>query len=133
MPNPLMINEATRRCLESLSRCFKDGNTARSVEVMKSEVREVAREIAQWQLSGEAKARVFLRPMEDILVNQYGSHNGRRLYWDYFDAFWLQSWSTDTLVPSEAESTVEPAPECRPGAEQGDFPNGQPSAILERA
>jgi hypothetical protein len=110
MPSPLCISEISTRCLAAVARCFKNGNSPQSVEIMKAEVREVAREVARWRLSGEAKARIFLRPMEEVLVNQYGAHNGRRLYWDFFDAFWLQSWS---MIPLETDSKAEPGIEHR--------------------
>ncbi len=103
MPSPLLISEVTTRTPAALSRCFKDGNDSRAVMIMKAEIRQIAREIASWQLSGEAKARIFLKPMEEMLVNHYGSHVGRKLYWAYVDAFWLQSWSVIPLVPNDQE------------------------------
>jgi hypothetical protein len=93
MTPPLLIHEVTNRCLASLSRCFKQGHDEPAVDQMKAEIRLIARDVANWHLSGEAKARIFLRPMEEVLVNHYGSHVGRRLYWDFVDAFWLPSWS----------------------------------------
>ncbi len=103
MPNPLLISEVTTRNFAALSRCFKDGNNTASVQIMKAEIRQIAREVAHWQLSGETKARIFLKPIEKVLVDHYGSHVGRRLYWDYVDAFWLQSWSVVPLPQPEPE------------------------------
>jgi hypothetical protein len=114
MSHPLFISEVTSRSLAAASRCFKQGNTLQAVEAMKDEVREIARDVARWHLSGEAKARVFLRPLEEVLVNHYGSHNGRRLYWDFVDAFWLQSWSETLLEPGRViEPEIEPEIERR--------------------
>jgi hypothetical protein len=114
MPHPLLVSDITSRSLASVTRCFKSGNTPKSIEVMKAEVRQIAREVALWQLSGEVKARIFLRPMEELLVNHYGAHNGRRLYWSFFDGFWLQSWS-ETLLESgpKVDQNAEPEIERR--------------------
>jgi hypothetical protein len=107
MSHPLFISEVTAKSLSAASRCFKEGSTSQAIEVMKDEVRLIAREVARWQLSGEAKARIFLRPLETVLVNHYGSHNGRRLYWDFVDAFWLQSWSETPLEISRVVETLD--------------------------
>jgi hypothetical protein len=103
-------DEVFRGCLESLIRCVRDASNPRANEVMKSEIRNIARKVSLWELSGEEKARVFLRPMEVELVRRYGSHFGRRLYWDFFDAFWLQSWSRTSLDRPEQGRSLEASP-----------------------
>jgi hypothetical protein len=88
------------RCLAAASLCVKDGNNRRANVFMKGEFREMAREVSRWELGGEAKASLLLHPMEKELVSRYGSLLGRRLYWDFVDAFWLQSWTNEPLIPS---------------------------------
>ncbi len=123
MPNPLFISEATARCFEAVARCFQEGNQPEAVEAMKAEVRLIARDVARWRLGGEAKAKLFLKPMEETLVNHYGAHVGRRLYWDYLEAFWLQSWSVEPLPPIETERERY----------HDEFPNEEPSTMLRGA
>ena len=108
MPSPVLITDVTNRCLAAAARCVKAGNGPEAVQAMKAELRLIAMDVAQWQLTGEAKARVLLRPLEQKLVNEYGAHQGRRLYWDQLDAFWIQSWSTSPLpvVDTDSDSSV---------------------------
>jgi hypothetical protein len=121
--NPLLIAETTALCFNSLARCCKQGNDARAVFLMKDEIRQIARGIAQYRLSGEAKARLFLKPMETALVKHYGAHVGRRLYWSFVDAFWLQSWSVTSLPLNETEPNDPPILELA-SVERGDDQDG---------
>jgi hypothetical protein len=107
----ITIASVTVHCMASVSRCVQEGVDHHSIAIMKAEIRRVAREVSRWRLSGEAKARLFLRPMENQLVCEYGSHFGRRLYWDFIDAFWLQSWSDSDLVDSARGSASGFSPE----------------------
>ncbi len=86
-------SEIIKRCLAAASSCVEVGNDRVANDLMKDEFREVAREVAYWQLSGEAKAELFLVPMEVELINRHGQQVGRSLYSDFIAAFWTQSWT----------------------------------------
>jgi hypothetical protein len=88
------------RCLAAASHCMQLGNDRRANAWMKAEFREVAREVAHLRLSGETKVGLFLLPMEEELVNHHGLEIGRRLYTDFVDAFWIQTW---TILPLDEE------------------------------
>jgi hypothetical protein len=106
MPIKLAIIDVIPRCLAATCRCLGEENNPQADLAMKDEFRAIAREVSRWQLSGESKARHFLRPMEKELVNRYGATIGRRLYWDFVEAFWIQSWTSEPIVPPKLEWTI---------------------------
>ena len=75
---------------------------------MKAEFRELAKEVSHWQLTGDIKADLFLLPMEEELLSRHGDLIGRRLYWDFVDAFWIQTWTEIPLDFSQMERAVGP-------------------------
>jgi hypothetical protein len=97
----MITGDVKARCLAVISRSVKEGNTVRANLVMKAEIHKIAREVSHWQLGGEAKARHLLRPMEEVLVSRHGSQVGRRLYWDFVEAFWLASFPDSSVARSE--------------------------------
>ncbi len=102
----IKYKEIIPRCLAAAIRCVTDGNDQRAKLAMKARFREIAREVSRWQLSGEAKAKQFVRPLEEELVNRFGSLIGRRLYWEFFDAFWLLSLTNEDLVHAKTERSI---------------------------
>lgn len=111
MPRKLTSAGVKTRCLASISWYVENGNHLKAKLAMKAEIRELAREVAHWCLNGESKARLFLRPMEAELVQRYGPHLGRQLYWDFVDVFWLQTWSDSVVFASVRNGVGGFAPE----------------------
>jgi hypothetical protein len=92
MLEPITTSKVIERCLAAASCCVELGNDREANASMKAEFREVAREVSYWQLSGETKASLFLDRMEHELLYRHGQVVGRRLYVDFIDAFWIQTW-----------------------------------------
>ncbi len=105
------IARVVDRCLAITARCVENGNDRQANELMKSRLSEIAREVSHWQLSGEIKARYILRPLEEQLVDRFGSVLGQRLCWDFLDAFWLQSWIDIPLDHAQLDRHLEPTSE----------------------
>ena len=118
-PGKQSTGEVMARFLVAAGLCVKDGNNRRANVLMKALFRDIAREVAAWRLSGEAKVKLFLRPMEEELVHRYGAILGRRLYWDFVDAFWLQSWSVEPLTPRLEAPEPEAGPSSDPLGSSG--------------
>jgi hypothetical protein len=98
-------------CMNSASACIESGNGRQAIELMRAELGEIARQVALWKMSGENKASLFFRPMEERLLDLYGPSIGRNLFQDFIDAFWLQSWTEFPLDFARLERDVEPTAE----------------------
>lgn len=104
-----IISEAViDRCLAAASFYLEYGNDRRANALMKEEFREIAREVARLELSGETKVDLFLLPMREELVNRHGQQVGRMIFSDFVDAFWIQSWTDIPLDPVRLERASKP-------------------------
>jgi hypothetical protein len=113
MPTTLTSGNVGNRCLAVMSRSVQEGNTPEATLAMRSEILEIAREASHWNLGCETKARLLLRPMEEALVDRYGSHLGRRLYWDFVEGFWITSFSGSSADRPEQHRPIVWAEECQ--------------------
>jgi hypothetical protein len=103
MTEQIARSEVIDRCLAAALCCVEVGNDRRANDLMKAEFRAVARDVSQWQLSSETKVELFLLPMEEELVLRHGLQVGRKLFSDFIDAFWVQTWTDVPLDPKKLQ------------------------------
>ncbi len=107
--------EILAHCIDAATRCMDRDNSPDANESMKAAFGEAARVVSAWGLTGGEVARIFLGPMQVALAERFAIEDSCRIYWEFFDAFWLRSWSCPPpprgikVSPPPSHPAVEPS------------------------
>lgn len=107
----LTIVDVVDVCIALACDCVERGNDHQANQIMRLGFAKIAQYVSLWQMSGDLKAILFLRPMERRLIHLYGPTIGGSLWLDFVDSFWLQSWTDVPLDHDRLTRNIEPTAE----------------------
>jgi hypothetical protein len=103
----LTVHDVVDYCMALAADCVKRGNGRQANRLMNVEFAKVARQVSLWQMSSDLKVVLFLNPMERRLLSVHGPALGRRLWLDFVESFWLQSFTEVPLDRARLARVIE--------------------------